>query len=134
MRRHVSPNAEPGTGTQIHVEAVETPLSDPNFDVDEKYPLEVDEAKRFRIAGRTWICGDDYWDDEYKDIVTLVEVVRKSSWCSTTDASEGPVYLHFECEDGDIMYPVETAMNSDTKQNPCTRFSERRSNKSVISR
>lgn len=91
-------HTEPGTGTQYHVEATMKPQSDPSFDVETEE--EVRDAQRWRMSGRTWVCGRDYLDTNWRDVATLHSVVRKSSWCSTRPAEEGTLYLVFGLERG----------------------------------
>jgi hypothetical protein len=82
MRRR--PNAEPGTGTQVH--AFATP---PDMD---------DRPNSMRINGTKWKVGHDYLDTEIGDVCELVEIVGRSSWCSTRDADRQPPKLVFEHE------------------------------------
>lgn len=78
----VGPNAEPGTGTQIAAHA-----SPP--DVDDDLPCSM------RINGTLWKVGHDYLDTEIGDVCGLVEIIGKSSWCDTRDASDCPPKLVF---------------------------------------
>lgn len=76
---------EPGTGTQVAL------LASPR-DADDDLPSTM------RIHGETWKVGRQYWDSEVRDIVTLVEIVGKSSWCDTREPEECPPILVFEAE------------------------------------
>lgn len=126
MSHKITPNAEPGTDEQFYVEAVADPSSDPNFDVANSGSDEHERARRFRVGDRTWICGAEYWDDSLSDLCELVAVVRKSSWCSTKDASESPVHLVFESTHGQITYNIERAIEYDAERDPDDRFRKRR--------
>jgi hypothetical protein len=77
--------AEPGTGTQIACFASPSDVDDGN-------------DSTYRVDGRLWKCGEQYLDTEIGDVATLVEVVGKSSWCSTRDAEDCPPMLVFEYE------------------------------------
>lgn len=110
-------NAEPGTGTQYYVEATMDPRNDPNFDDD----VDVSEAQRYHVPGRTWVCGRDYLDTEARDVAMLESVVRKSAWCSTKEPEEAPVYLRFDLQRaGELEYQLRRPY-----ENALQRFIER---------
>ena len=107
MRGRVSPNAEPGTGTQYYIEACMNPEDHPRLSEEldaADSPLDYDKAHlaatQYRLGGRTWQCGGEYWDTERGDIVELEAVVRKSSWCHTRPVEEAPIRLQFVYELG----------------------------------
>lgn len=80
----VAPDADPGTGTQVHSFA--TPPEDP------------DRPNSRMINGRVWKVGHDYIDTEVGDVCELVEIIGKSPWCSTRDPEKCPPKLIFEYE------------------------------------
>lgn len=103
----VQPNAEPGTGTQYYTEACVNPEDHPRLSEEldgADSALDYDEAHlaatQYRLNGRTWQCGGEYWDTEMGDIVELESVVRKSSWCHTRPVEEAPIRLQFVYELG----------------------------------
>ena len=107
MRGQVSPNAEPGTGTQYYTEACMNPEDHPRLSEEldaADSSLDYDKAHlaatQYRLGGRTWQCGGEYWDTERGDIVELEAVVRKSSWCHTRPVEEAPIRLQFVYELG----------------------------------
>lgn len=119
MRRRVTDDDEPGTGTQYYTEATMDPRRDPSFAAHSEE--EVRTGQRWNGAGRTWVCGRDYLDIVSRDVAMLTAVVRKSPWCSTRPAEESPVFLQFELErGGQLEYQPR---NPD--EDPTERFIER---------
>ena len=105
MRGQASPNAEPGTGTQYYTEACMNPEDHPRLSEEldaADSSLDYDKAHlaatQYRLGGRTWQCGGEYWDTERGDIAELEAVVRKSSWCHTRPVEEAPIRLQFVYE------------------------------------
>lgn len=119
MSRRVTEDDEPGTGTQYYTEATMDPRRDPEFEAETED--EFREAQRWRSHGRTWVCGRDYIDVVTKDVAKLTSVFRKSVWCSTKPAEEGPLYLRFELERaGSLEYQL-----GNPDEDPTERFIER---------
>lgn len=77
--------AEPGTGTQYEIFASPPDIGDGN-------------PCKHVINATTWKAGRDYIDTEIGDVCELVEVVGKSSWCSTRSPEDSPPELVFEYE------------------------------------
>lgn len=86
-----SPNAEPGTGTQVAT------LASPPRSDDGK-------PNSMRINGTKWKVGHDYVDTDLADVCELVAIVGRSSWCDTREPEDCPPKLVFEYEryDGPI--------------------------------
>lgn len=102
-----APNAEPGTGEQIHVEATKPcqcfgELPKRSDDPSERTcptPGLHDHDTTYRdVHGNVWECGRDYIDTDIMDVCELVEVIRRSAWCDTRDPENATVYLVFEAE------------------------------------
>lgn len=92
-----------GTGTQYYTEACVNWEDHPRISEKVKenysyYPEQNLAATQYRSNGRTWQCGGEYWDPETNELWELVAVVRKSSWCSTKDAENAPLYLQFSSD------------------------------------
>jgi hypothetical protein len=98
MSQRPAPNAEPGTGTQIAVVAAPPCGCRGEKDADECGDINHEYPNTYRHDGQRWKVGHDYLDTEVHDVVELVEVIRKSSWCDTGPAEEGTLYFVFEGE------------------------------------
>jgi hypothetical protein len=110
---------EPGTGTQYYIEAHRDPpaierivekleAADSSLSYDEIWF----NATQFRYEGRTWQCGGKYWDTEIAECYELQSIVRKSAWCDTGNASEGPLRFRFESAFGGDNAYIEVAPES----------------------
>lgn len=121
----VGNNAEPGTGTQWYTEASDDPeaLAErrEECNVDEMSDRELAALRQYNAAGRTWTCGNQYFDTDIGELFTLVAVVRKSAWCSTKPAEEGQLKLQFVGDRfGELIYDTNTQ-----QEDPTERFIER---------
>ena len=121
----ISPNSEPGTGTQWYTEASDDPevLAEQRevCDLESMSDREIAALRQYTVAGRVWTCGNQYFDTDIGELFELVAVVRKSSWCSTKPAEEGTVKLQFVGDRfGELLYDPQS-MDED----PTERFIER---------
>jgi hypothetical protein len=92
--RRTHANAEPGTGTQYCSFATPPDRDD-------------DKPNSKRINGTKWKVGHDYLDTEIGDVCALVDIIGKSSWCSTKPPEEQPPKLVFEYERYDRQITVD---------------------------
>jgi hypothetical protein len=106
-------DAEPGTGTQLHVYANEPcRCQSPPYPPDEAECPQQDSRKHgkpatFKANGTKWKCGRDYLDTELADVAYLEAVVGKSSWCDTRDPEDCPPKLVFRYERRDGTVTVD---------------------------
>lgn len=128
-------DAEPGTGVERHIEVQAPAEEHPRWEdilagVDYDHEEATLVATQYRAFDRTWQCGGTYWDRQLDDIVELVAVIRKSTWCDTRDAEDATLKFVFEPEharrvlaDGpQFTYDPVIASGSEDRFDPSERF------------
>ena len=97
--RRITNDAEPGTDIKVVYEASNDPRAHVEIltdkDPDEMDFRELQSYREFTVVGRTWTCGEEYFDTEIQELFELVEVVRVSGRMSAKPAEECPVKLRF---------------------------------------
>jgi len=96
-------NAEPGTGTQYHVEASPPCGCRGELDAETCGDINHEHPNVHHYSGTRWKVGKEYFDTERRCMVELSAVVRKSTWCDTGDAEDGALRFRFQSDrDGSI--------------------------------